>query len=137
MSIVTSDVKKNINNYFNNNDTVKLLFGNPVILSLIIILLILFIFSIQVYNNSDPYTYTKQSKIIIYTYIIIFVCIIINNSILLNDFNNLSKLGGYDKFISLPNDNPNFISSNSINTNEINNLNLQDIGKLDVDTFLN
>jgi hypothetical protein len=144
MPFILSDTKDNIYNSINDNDTVRNLFGNPIIMSLIIIVLILCIFTIQIYNTDfDDITFIKQSKVIIYTYIVVLISVIINNSIILHDCKKLIKTDKNNLYTNLeqPSD-LNIISSNKIGNSELNidsiyNLDLPSVGKLDVQQFLN
>ncbi len=115
MVIITADVKKNVSNSINEIHLIRLLFGNPLILALIIILIILFIFTILFYKiDCNDITYMKQSKMIIYSYIILLISIFINNSILIYDYNKINEINNLNKFNNLPNNinNANIISSN-------------------------
>jgi len=147
MPFILSDTKNNIYNSINDNNTIRSLFGNPIIISLIIIILILCIFTIQIYNvNYDDINFIKQSKLIIYTYLIILISIVINNSIILYDCKKLIQNDKNELYTNLKNpdgDEINIISSNivtgngELNNNNISNLDLPMVGKLDVEHFLN
>ena len=142
MPFILSDAKKNISNSINDNSTIRQLFGNPIILSLIIIILIVCIFTIQIYNlGFDDITLVKQSKLVIYTYIIILISIIINNSIILSDCKKIIQIDKNNLYTNLesPSD-INIITNNKVIGNgelNIDNLDLPTIGKLDIDHFLN
>lgn len=140
MPIILSDTKKNLSNSINNNNTIRSIFGNPIILSLIIIIIILCIFTIQIYNTSDEVTVGKQSKLIIYSYIVILISIIMNNSIILYDCNKELQKDNNNLFDSIPTPEeikiiPSNITGSGVQKTE--SLNLPEIEKLDIDEFLN
>jgi len=137
MAIILSDAKTNIYKSINESNTIRSLFGNPLVLSLIIVLLVLCIFTVQIYSvGYDNLCFIKQTKIIIYIYIISLICLCINNSIILYDCNKAKKLGRNEIFTGFGEiQNPTIISSSGNNIGS-GVMSLQPIDKLDVDELL-
>ena len=135
MPIVISDSKQRIYNSINDNKHIRVIFGNPLVMSIVVVLVIVCIFIIQLYGNKfENIGYVKKSKIAIYAYIVILVSIFINNSIILYDCNKNKDYEQTKIYTNLENpSNPNIISSNNIMGSGI----FNNTDKLDINEFLN
>ena len=133
MPLNISDTKKSIFDKINEIPILKTISSNPLVLSIILVIVIFLIYYVQTHDVEGDISITKKAKILIYSYLTCLVILFINNNTILYEYRSDNQQD--DIFTNMnSSDAPEIIQSNIYNGGGT--LDLHDINKLDIDDFL-